>query len=224
MQSDTSLRTFIASAVPASSSSNQYTLKIYFQSGVAGVTACMCRDPAGSVAVQLLSMDSIALPATCMASCAVKSLVVIGLSTGQLVRVSITSKNQAGPLQANVGRKTTDTTLEGNAMESQDSSNAALIFVTLSEQHAAAVTAASASLDGQNIASISATDGGVCIWDTFAGSAADLYVASTVTISGAACSAWLPDGSLLVGTNSNQLVVSLLLRQPFSTRAFPVLL
>lgn len=181
---------------------------------------CMRRDPAGNIAVQLLSMESIASPGTCMTSCADKSLVIIGLSTGQVVRVSITSKNQAGTSQADQESRSTDTTLEENATRSHDRTNAALAFAILSEQHAAAVIAVSASPDGRKLASISAADGAVFIWDTFAGSAADLYVASRVTIVGAVCFAWLPDGSLLVGSNSNQLVVSLFLRQPFVPELF----
>ena len=75
------------------------------------------------------------------------------------------------------------------------------------EQHAAAVTAAQLSPDSRNLASVSAYDGIVFVWATFAGAAAELYVAAKAEVSGAICAAWLPEGRLLITGSNNQLVV-----------------
>ena len=156
--------------------------------------------------VQLISMESTAAPVTCMTSCMDKPVTLVGLSSGQMLLVSVTSNSKPGTNQASEDVTSADSAQNGS--ESIDSSSAALTFATLPEQHAAAVTAAQLSSDGRKLATISATDGAVFVWDTFAGSAADLYLASRAIIAGAACPAWLPDGRLLLGSSNNQLVVS----------------
>ena len=173
------------------------------------LTACKCRDAPASVAVQLIRMEYTPLPATCMTSSADKSLAAVGLSSGQILLVSVNSQTKPGLTLAESGSTVTVSYTESGDRfaEPASSSNAALAVVTLCEQHEAAVTSAQLSSDCGNLATIS-SDGAVFVWDTFARSDADLYVASRTTIAGASCATWLPGKRLLVGCISHQLVVS----------------
>ena len=136
-------------------------------------------------------------------------LAAVGLSSGQTLLFSVSNQTEPEvPLADSGSIVTVSNILSGNMLpEPVSSSNAALTIVTLCEQHEAAVTSAQLSPDCNNLATIS-SDGAVLVWDTFAGSHADLYVASRSTIAGAACAAWLPGKRLLIGTSSRQLVVS----------------
>ena len=162
------------------------------------------------MAVQLTSMENTASPATCMASCADKSIAAIGLSSGQMLLVSVNSQAEPGLTQSSPESlaPVSFTVSEENSLEPGRNSNAALAVVTLPEQHAAAVTSATLSLDNRNLATVSASDGAVFVWDTLPGSVSDLYVASRATIAGASCAVWLPGRRLLVGSSSLHLVVS----------------
>ena len=126
-----------------------------------------------------------------------------------MLLVSVNSQTEPGSTLVDSGSivAISDTVSGDKLSEPVSSSNAALVIVTLCEQHEAAVTSAQLSPDCSNLATIS-SDGAVFVWDTFVGSDKDLYVASRTSIAGAACAAWLPDKRLLVGSSSHQLVVS----------------
>lgn len=168
------------------------------------LTACGCRQAPANVAVQLTSMENTSSPATCMTSNADISRAAIGLSSGQILLVSLNSQEKPGLTRAESG---SIVTVSDTVIGLHCNSNAALAVVTLPEQHAAPVTSAQLSSDCRNLATI-ASDGAVFVWDTFAGSGADLYVTSRTTIAGASCAAWLPGKRLLVGSSSYQLLVS----------------
>lgn len=172
------------------------------------LTGCKCREAPAGMAVQLIRMDNTRSPATCMTSSADRSLAVVGLSSGQMLLVSVNSQTESGLVLADSGSVVPIShTISGDSFsEPVSSSNAALVIVTLCEQHEAAVTSTQLSSDCSNLATIS-SDGAVFVWDTFVGSDKDLYVASRISIAGASCAAWLPGKRLLVGSSSHQLVV-----------------
>ena len=160
------------------------------------------------MAVQLIRMEDTPSPATCMTSSADKSLAAVGLSSGQMLFLTVNSQAQVVPLaESGSIAATSDTVSRDKLDEDVSSSDADLAIITLTEQHEAAVTTAQLSTDCRNLATIS-SDGAVFVWDTFAGSDADLYVASRTVIAGASCAAWLPGRRLLIGTSTHQLVVS----------------
>ena len=152
-------------------------------------------------------MEHTSSPATCMASSADKSVAAVGLSSGQILLVSVSSQTEPGLTLAESGSTVTVADTGDKYSEPASSSNAALAIVTLCERHEAAVTSAQLSSDCSHLATIS-SDGAVFVWDTFAGSDADLYVASRTMIAGASCAAWLPGRRLLIGSSSHQLLVS----------------
>lgn len=176
------------------------------------LTACTCRDAPTmtAVAVQLTGMQNTASPATCMTSCADKPKAVIGTSSGHVLLVSISNQSEGQPIQSEPGNTATPSDMFSahNLSEAVPNSTAALAITALPEQHAATITSAQLSPDGRSLATISAGDGAVFVWDTLPGSMADLYVAAKATIAGASCAAWLPGKRLLVGSSSHQLVVS----------------
>ena len=177
------------------------------------LTAFCCRatPTIAAVAVQLTGMQNTASPATCMTSCADKPKAVIGTSSGHVLLVSVLNQPQPPLTQSNpAGFATASDVFPAHNMSElvQQNSTAALAITSLPEQHAASVTSAQLSPDSRNLATISAGDGAVFVWDTLPGSGADLYVASKCTIAGASCAAWLPGKRLLVGSSSHQLVVS----------------
>lgn len=175
------------------------------------LTARVCRDAASlEGTVQLTSMETTASPATCLAACADRSRAVIGTSSGRLLLVSVSNQTEPQLTQSDLESiaSASDTSPEHDLSEPVGDSTATLAVMTLPEQHAAAVTSAQLSPDCRNLATISAEDGAVFVWDTLPGSQADLYVASKATIAGACCAAWLPGKRLLVGSSSSQLVVS----------------
>lgn len=191
-----------------------HSVSVIYSQMYCALTASICRDATSmaAVAVQLDGMQNTASPATCMASCADKHKAVIGSQSGHVLLVSIINqpKSETRPVHSELGSIATATDMfpSHNLSEAVPNSTAALAMTALSEQHSAAVTSAQLSPDSRHLATISAEDGAVFVWDTLPGSMADLYLASKATIAGASCAAWLPGKRLLVGSSSHQLVVS----------------
>ncbi|KAL3139283.1 hypothetical protein ABBQ38_003623 [Trebouxia sp. C0009 RCD-2024] len=138
-----------------------------------------------------------------------KPKAVIGTSSGHVLLVSISNQSEGQPIQSEPGNTATPSDMFSahNLSEAVPNSTAALAITALPEQHAATITSAQLSPDGRSLATISAGDGAVFVWDTLPGSMADLYVAAKATIAGASCAAWLPGKRLLVGSSSHQLVM-----------------
>ena len=183
-------------------------------------TTChTCRDPSGVLTVQLRGMQSVACKITCITAQPDCSAAVIGLSSGQLLHLVVGhsvaatahSDSNAGHIDevsTGIGDVSDD-----DATETGSSLSAALSIVPIARQHNAAVSAAQMSPDGQLLASLSAPDGVVIVWEYSASSATSFHVVSEAVLPGASCFAWLPAMGrdtcerLLLGCNDGQIVV-----------------
>lgn len=182
------------------------------------ITCHTCRDPSGVLTVQLCGMQSVCCKVTCITAQPDCSAAVIGLSSGQLLRI-IAGKSVAATAHSDsnadhIDEPSTDSSGDSSdhATETDSSLSAALDIVDIPRQHNAAVSAAQMSPDGQLLASLSAPDGAVIIWE-YSASATNFHVVSEAALPGASCLAWLPAMGrdtcerLLLGCNDGQLVV-----------------
>ncbi len=182
------------------------------------ITCHTCRDPSGVLTVQLCGMQSVACKITCITAQPDCSAAVIGLSSGQLLRLDI-GKTVAATAHSDSNAGHVDELSTGisgvssdHATETGSSVSAALNIVPIPRQHNAAVSAAQMSPDGQLLASLSAPDGVVIVWE-YSAPAASFHVVSEAALPGASCLAWLPAMGcdtcerLLLGCNDGQLVV-----------------
>ena len=132
---------------------------------------------------------------------------VLGLASGQLLHLAVTSQTSATAQQA--GKiSTTDAT---------SFSPAALTFTQLPQQHTAAITSAQLSRDGRMLVSLSKADAHVVVSTLNSDIAQDSTVLAERHLTGALCIAWAHSltgqsaARLLVGCANTHLVVSLLL-------------
>lgn len=182
------------------------------------ITCHTCRDPSGVLTVQLCGMQSVACNITCITAQPDCSAAVIGLSSGQLLRL-VVSQSTAATAHSNSSAGHIDELSTGisgvsndHATETGSSLSAALDIVPIPRQHNAAVSAAHVSPNGQLLASLSAPDG-VIVFREYSASATSFHVVSEAALPGASCLAWLPAMGrdtcqrLLLGCNDGQLVV-----------------
>ena len=182
------------------------------------ITCHTCRDPSGVLTVQLCGMQSVACNITCISAQPDCSAAVIGLSSGQLLRL-VVSQSAAATAHSNSNAIHIDELSTGvcgvtsdHATEIGSSRSAALNIVPIPSQHNAAVSAAQVSPAGRLLASLSAPDGVVIVWE-YSASATSFHVVSEAALPGASCLAWLPAMGrdtcqrLLLGCNDGQLVV-----------------
>ena len=182
------------------------------------ITCHTCRDPSGVLTVQLCGMQSVACNITCISAQPDCSAAVIGLSSGQLLRL-VVSQSAAATAHSNSNAIHIDELSTGicgvtsdHATEIGSSRSEALNIVPIPSQHNAAVSAAQVSPAGRLLASLSAPDGVVIVWE-YSASATSFHVVSEAALPGASCLAWLPAMGrdtcqrLLLGCNDGQLVV-----------------
>ncbi len=174
-------------------------------------------------------MQSTACNITCITAHSDCSAAVIGLSSGQLLHLTV-GKSVAATAHSDSNAGNADELSTGirgvssdHATESGSSPSAALNIVPISRQHNAAVSAAQMSPDGRLLASLSAPDGVTVIME-YSASATSFHVVSEAVLPGASCLAWLPAVGrdtckrLLLGCNDGQLVV----RNTFGRGLLPV--
>lgn len=163
-------------------------------------------------------MQSVACNITCISAQPDCSAAVIGLSSGQLLRL-VVSQSAAATAHSNSNAIHIDELSTGicgvtsdHATEIGSSRSEALNIVPIPSQHNAAVSAAQVSPAGRLLASLSAPDGVVIVWE-YSASATSFHVVSEAALPGASCLAWLPAMGrdtcqrLLLGCNDGQLVV-----------------
>lgn len=180
-----------------------------------------CRGTSGVLTAQLCGMQSVACKVTCITAQPDCSTAVIGLSSGQLLHLTVGRSVAATP-HSDRHAGCIDEPSTGISDVSSDHGtetgsrlSAALDIVPMPRQHNAAVSAAQMSPDGQLLASTSASDGAVIVWE-FSASARTFHVVSEAALPGASCLAWLPAMGhdtcerLLLGCNDGQLVVRIL--------------
>lgn len=87
------------------------------------------------------------------------------------------------------------------------------VLLSLPQQHSSAVTVLALSSTGGYLASLSAQDGVIMLWQTQEDAKESFTVLTSLTVSEAVCLAWTPDvpqpgpPGLLVGTRAGQLMV-----------------
>ncbi len=163
-------------------------------------------------------MQSVPCKVTCITAQPDCSAAVIGLSSGQLLHLTV-GKSVAATPHSDSHADCIDEPSTGisdvssdHATETGSGLSAALNIVPIPRQHNAAVSAAQMSPDGQLLASLSAPDGVVIVWE-YSASATSFHVVSEAALPGASCFAWLPAMGrdtcerLLLGCNDGQLVV-----------------
>ena len=135
---------------------------------------------------------------------------LLHLIVGKSIAATAHSDNSAGhinELSTGISGISND-----HATETGSSLSAALNIVPIPRQHNAAVSAAQVSPDGRLLASLSAPDGVVIVWE-YSASATSFHVVSEAALPGASCLAWWPAMGrdtcerLLLGCNDGQLVV-----------------
>ena len=172
---------------------------------------CHCRHASGVLDVQLCAMEDVGCEVKCMLAHLDSPATVIGLASGQLLNVTVTSETSSAE-QHTVRNSSATSTGEGGT---STSSHAALHIFHLSHHHAAAITSLQLSSDRNLLASLSGADGQVRIWRCSPKSGSEITLSATQNVTGASCAAWLPvlgDGllpRLLVGCVNCQLMVSL---------------
>ena len=173
--------------------------------------SCHCRHASGVLDVQLCGMEDVGCQATCMTAHPDSPATFVGLSSGRLLNVTVTSETSSAEQNAVKSTQASSTGDDGIST----SSHAALQISHLSHPHAAAITSVQPSSDGSLLASLSGANGQVRIWRCSPKTGSEITMLATQNVAGAFCAAWLPvlgDAllpRLLVGCVTCQLVVSL---------------
>lgn len=191
-------------------------------------------------ALQLEAMQSIHMMVTSTAAASNGSYMLLGTATGQILLLSTSSLQElvekeltslqdevAQPpntpsqsvstsiieaqldLQPNAGTSDTSQSTQGSPVVSAE----AVVF-SLPEQHSSAVTALALSSTGTLLASLSALDSTLILWEACTEPHKSWTMLTKQSVEEAVCMAWMPDTPqqgpprLLVGTKAGQLLVS----------------